>query len=150
MSMQAIMAANQSMARMQAMQSAQAQMQGSANILRIESKLDGGNAAKDADAATLEQQSGDLMGDLMGQLTDVNKTLKPEDDAKVEGPSKEEETANNPPKSDTVALSDAAVRHMSQGTPAKPAVLEAVTYDAGGSKIPSAPAKAAPTLEATV
>ena len=149
MSMQALMAASQSMARMQTMQSARTQMQGSANVLRIESKQDGGNQQKLDAADELEKKSSNLMGDLMGEITDVNETLKPDEDAKAEEAAKEEEALNKPPKTDTIALSDSATKQLGKDSGVKPAVLEAVTYDAGGSKTPSAPAKAAPKFEAT-
>ena len=146
MSMQSIMAASQSMARMQTMQSARTQMQGSANILRIESKQDGGNAEKLAKAYDLEKKSSNLMGDLMGEITDVNETLKPDEEAKVE--EKQEDTlAKKVPRQDKVTLSDYANGYKETLPAIQPVKGEAVTYDAAGSKAPSASAKAAPSFE---
>lgn len=64
-------------------------MQGNANVLRAESKQDGGNKIKDDQAAALQEKSSSLMG----EVTDVNDTLKPDDDAKAEEASKEEAMA---------------------------------------------------------
>lgn len=146
MSMQSILAASQSMTKMQTIQSVRTQMQGKANVLRIESKQDGGDEKKDAKANELEEKSSNLMGDLMGEVNNVNEVLKPDEDTKTEEVSKEE-TEEKTPKTDSVELSDSAIKHNSEGTQAKPAVLEAVTYNSDGSTKSSTPAKATPTLE---
>lgn len=145
MSMQALLAASQSVARMQAMQSAQSQMQSSANILRVESKQDGGSEKKEAKADALDQKANSLMGDLMGQLSDVNKALEPDKELKREETSKESD--KNSTNTDTVELSDSAAKYMGEEAHVKPVVLEAVTYNPDGLTTPSSPAKAAPALE---
>lgn len=146
MSMQTLLLASQSITRMQAMQSAKSQMQSTADILRVESKLDGGNEKKLAKADELEKKANDLTEDLMGEITDVNEALKPDEDTKAEEAEKEEEALNK--KTDTITLS-AAAKQLSKNNLTKPVVLEAVTYKADGSTTPSAPTKSAPTFEAT-
>lgn len=149
MSMQSILAASQSMMRMQSMQSTRTQLQGSANVLRAESKQDGGSEEKDAKADALDDKSIKVMGNIIGGLTDVNEALKPDEDAKADEASKEEEAAKKPSKTDTVELSDSATKRIDEGAHEKPAVLEAVTYKADGSTKPSAPAETASALQAT-
>lgn len=149
MSMQSILAASQSMVRMQNMQATRTQMQGNANVLRAESQQDGGNEIKDAQAAVLEEKSGNLMGDIIGELTDVNETLKPDEDIKADEVSKDGEASKKSPKTDTVDLSKSATKHTNEGAHEKPVVLDAVTYKADGSTKPSAPATAAKALQAT-
>lgn len=149
MSMQSLLAASQSMAKMQAMQSARTQMQSTSNILRIESKQDGGDEKKEAQADALDAQASSAMNSLMTEATNVNEILKPDEDVKTEEASKEEEEAKKPPKTDTIELSDSAANYIDKEIHAKPAVLEAVTYDAGGSKTSSAPTNVVPTFEVT-
>ncbi len=74
--------ANISMSSLQVMHSAKNVMQGRINVLRMESKQDGGNEKKDALADELEKKSNALNGDLMEHIEDVNNSLKPEDASK--------------------------------------------------------------------
>lgn len=149
MSMQSLLAASQSIARMQTMQSVRTQIQGTANVLRTESKLDGGNGKKLAQAEALEGKSNDLMEGLMDEVKDVNEILKPNEDAKTEEASGEEATAKKPPKTDTLELSDSASRHIGGESHENLVLPEAVTYQADGSTNPSKPDKNEPTFRTT-
>lgn len=144
MSMQTILAASQSMIKMQTMQSARTQMQGEANVLRIESKQDEGNEKKLAQAAALDEKSNSLMGDLMSEATEVNETLRPDQDVDTEADAEEE--AGKPPKTDTLELSDSAAQYISEEAHGEAVVGEAVTYNADGNTAPSAPAQSSPVL----
>lgn len=148
MSMQSILAASQSISNMQTMQSVRTQMQSGANILRAQSKQDGGDEQKDAEAAALEEQSNQLLGDLIGEAGDINETLRPEEEEDEAGAAEGSEETAKPPKTDTVEISDAAAKHLSEGSAAKPVVGEAVTYKADGSTTPSAPEKSASEKDA--
>ena len=148
MSMQSIMAASQSMARMQTMQSARTQMQGAANVLRTESKLDGGNKAKDAKADALEQKSSNLMGDLMDEVSDVTKTLKPDEEIKAEE-KQEEKSIEKDQRTDKVTFSKHAAGYKEPSPVTHTVVKDAVTYKADGSTAASTPANATPSFDAT-
>lgn len=149
MSMQAILAASQSMTRMQTMQSSRTQMQGKANILRAESKQDGGNEKKEVQAGDLEDRSDKLMDDLMNESVNVNETLKPDENVKTETVVKEEAgEAEKQPKTDTLEISDSAANHIDGASHMKAVVGEAVTYHADGSTVPSAAAQSAPVFQA--
>lgn len=130
------------------MQAARTQMQGNANVLRTESKLDGGNEAKDAQADALESQSSNLMGDFMGEVTDVAETLKPDDKAKGEE-KQAEKSAESSRRADKVTLSDHASDRKGPVAAPHPAE-EPSTYRADGSKVPSAVSKSTPSFEAVV
>lgn len=147
MSMQSILSASQSMAKMQTMQSVRTQMQGTANVLRTESTQDGGNEKKLAQADELDKKSNSLMSDIMDEVTDVNETLKPDEEAKTEE-KQEEKLAEKEQRTDKVTLSDYAAGYRSASPDIQPVQGEAVTYDASGSKAPSTSANAAPTFEA--
>ncbi len=131
MSMQSILSASQSMSRLQIMQSAKSQMQSQASILRTESKLDGGNAKKDEQALSLDEKSNKLMNDLMNQVSNVNETITPEEEAKA----KEEETAKEP-RTDKLELSYSTTDQSGAVSCANVAVGEPATYKADGSKEP--------------
>lgn len=148
MSMQSILAAGQSMSRMQTMQSVRTKMQGTENVLRIESKQDGGNEKKDARADALEEKSGDLMGELLNEVTDVNEALKAGGEVKTEKEQEEKHTEKDQ-RTDTLTLSEPSAGHKGALQTAQPVKSEAVTYDAYGSKAPIEPAKTAKAFEAT-
>ena len=148
MSMQSLLAASQSIAKMQTMQSAKSQMKSSANVLRIESKQDGGNQKKLANADALDKKSDQLMGNLMGELANVNETTKPNEEIKAEN-NQEEKILEKDKKADSVTLSNIAAEYRGSSPIINPVMGEAVTYDAGGSKTPSTPTNAASTFKAT-
>ena len=78
MSMQSILSASASMSRIQKMQSVRSKTQGQIDVLNAEIKQDGGDSKKEEQVNALEEQSANLTGNLMGELSGVNETLKPE------------------------------------------------------------------------
>lgn len=148
MSMQSILAASQSITRMQTIQSARTQMQGTANVLRVESKQDGGNEKKDAKASELEEKSSTMMGDLMEEVSDINETLKPDEDTKEE----EKETTESKEKEkreDKVTLSDIAAGYRGPLPKINPTMGKMAAYNADGSKEGSVLEETTPTFETT-
>lgn len=151
MSMQAILAASQSMSRMQTMQSSRSQMQGKANVLLVESKQDGGNEKKEQEASALKEKSNEILGDIMNEVADVNEALKPNEEITAEEAAKKEaEKTAQPPKTDTLELSDSAtVQNSSISNVQVAAAEEIVTYKADGSTTPSVPEKSTSAFKAT-
>lgn len=136
MSMQALLSASQSMSQMQTMQSARTKMQGNAAVLRTESKQNGGDEKKEAQAEALEEKSAKLLNDLMNEAADVNETLMPDEDVTTETETKEEtEETKVPPKTDTVEISTGTAVNIGKSVPEKAESLDAVTYNADGSTI---------------
>ncbi|MFQ9989901.1 hypothetical protein [Neglectibacter timonensis] len=60
------------------MQSVRSKTQGQIDVLNAEIKQDGGDSKKEEQVNALEEQSANLTGNLMGELSGVNETLKPE------------------------------------------------------------------------
>ena len=103
MSMQSILSASASMSRIQKMQSVRSKTQGQIDVLNAEIKQDGGDSKKEEQVNALEEQSANLTGNLMGELSGVNETLKTEKE-----PTKPEEDTSKGdkvPDTDQVELS---------------------------------------------
>lgn len=149
MSMLSMLAASQSMLKMQAMQSARGQMGGAANVLRIESKQDGGNKEKEAKADALDEKNNGLMGDLLEEVKDVNETIEAEEKKEAEEAAKEKAEEKKKAQTDTLELSAQHPQNLGQLPQAQPVTLEAVTYDATGGTTPSVPPAAPAQFEAT-
>lgn len=137
MSMQTLLVASQSMSRMQTMQSARTRMQGSAK--------------KEEKADALDEKSNRLMGQLMGEMTDINEVLKPDEEARAEEKETEKELEKNAEtgeKTDTVTLSDYANGYRGPLPKIDLSMGEAVTYEPDGSESQELLARASSTFEA--
>lgn len=74
MSMQSILTANMSLAKMQVMQSVHTKTQGQIGVLKAEIHLEGGNEKKEEKVKQLTQKSSELMGSMMEELKNTNKS----------------------------------------------------------------------------
>lgn len=127
MSMQSILSASMSVSRMQAVQSAQTKVEGRIGVLKAEIKSDGGNEQKEKKVGELEEQAASLTGSLMGDLQEVNESLKPDEDNK-----ESEGVEKKPENMDSVELS----KRPDGSTPEKKAVTgDPVTYSPEGEEV---------------
>lgn len=152
MSIQTILAASNSLNKMQMMQSSRTQMEGQANILRSQSKQDGGDEKKEAQAQLLDEKSDKLMGDLMGEAIEINESLRAENEdvTSEKDASEEDDKIDRQSYPDTVELSDSATEYIYTENPIKPVVGDAVIYKPDGSTVANNSQKGTPVIKIRV
>lgn len=124
MSMQSLLTANMSLAKMQVMQSVNTRTQGQIGVLKAEIQLEGGNEKKEEKVKQLTQKSSDLMGSMMEELKNANAQLaSPEED--------------RPSNTDQVEIShktENTGKEENEEGEGKIQASSAVSYDAEGKK----------------
>lgn len=131
MSMQSILTANMSLAKMQVMQSVHTKTQGQIGVLKAEIHLEGGNEKKEEKVKQLTQKSSELMGSMMEELKNTNTQLA----------SPEEEKTTNMDQVDLSHKAEDAGKDSEEEKDGKIQDASPATYDAEGKKTETAEAK---------